>query len=66
MLNLVNASGIGTYVTNSFAYANVNFPHYITGIFNADGTQVAKNIYDDSGKLTEVDDANVQPNFVWL
>ncbi len=57
VLNLVNRS-TSAYVTNSFAYTNVNFPHYITGIINADGTQVAKNIYDDSGKLTEVDDAN--------
>ena len=48
----------GTYVTNSFAYTNANFPHYITGIFNADGTQVARNFYDDSGKLIAVQDAD--------
>jgi RHS repeat-associated protein len=58
VLNLVNRSSGGTYVTNSFSYTNVNFPHYITGIINADGTQVAKNLYDTSGKLVEVDDAN--------
>jgi RHS repeat-associated protein len=50
------ASGI--YTTNSFSYTNVNFPHYVTGIVNADGTQVAKNFYDDSGKLTAVQDAD--------
>jgi RHS repeat-associated protein len=58
VFNLVNTNGSGTYVTNSFSYTNANFPHYITGIINADGTQVAKNFYDDSGKLIEVDDAN--------
>ena len=57
VLNLVNRS-TSAYVTNSFAYTNVNFPHYITGIFNADGTQVAKNFYDDSGQLTAMQDAN--------
>ena len=55
---LVDRSGVGTYVTNSFSYTNANFPHYITGIFNGDGTQVAKNFYDDSGKLIAVQDAN--------
>jgi YD repeat-containing protein len=48
----------GSYVTNTFLYANANFPHYITDIINADGTQVAKNFYDDSGKLIAVQDAN--------
>jgi len=48
----------GTYVTNSFTYTNSLFPHYITGILNADGTQVAKNFYDDSGKLAAVQDAD--------
>jgi RHS repeat-associated protein len=56
---LVDRSGSGKYVTNStFTYMNVNFPHYVTGIINADGTQVAANFYDDSGKLTAVQDAN--------
>jgi len=61
--NLVSAERLvdrvaGTYVTNSFSYSNSHFPHYITGIFNADGTQVAKNFYDDSGKLTKVQGAD--------
>jgi RHS repeat-associated protein len=58
VLNLVDRDDAGTYVTNTFSYNNANFPHFITGIINANGTPVAKNIYDDSGKLVEVDDAN--------
>jgi YD repeat-containing protein len=54
---LVNAAN-STYVTNTFSYTNSVFPHYITGIINANGTQVAKNFYDDSGKLIAVQDAN--------
>jgi RHS repeat-associated protein len=57
VLKLVDGNA-GTYVTNSFGYTNVTFPHFITSITNADGTQVAKNFYDDSGKLTAVQDAN--------
>jgi RHS repeat-associated protein len=49
---------LGTYATNSFAYEYPTFPHYITGIFNADGTQVAKNFYDDSGRLIALQDAD--------
>jgi len=41
----------GTYSTNSFSYTNAAFPHYITGIANANGTQVAKNLYDGDGRL---------------
>jgi RHS repeat-associated protein len=55
---LVDRTGSGTYVTNSFSYTNANFPHYITGIINADGTQVAENFYDSSGKLIAVQDAD--------
>jgi RHS repeat-associated protein len=55
---LVDTSNGGTYVTNFFAYTNANFLHYITGIFNTDGTQVAKNFYDDAGHLIAVQDAN--------
>jgi len=55
--NLVDRNA-GTYVTNSFSYTNVNFPHYVTGIISADGTQVAQNFYDDTGKLIAVQDAN--------
>ncbi len=58
VLNLVDRTGAGTYVTNTFSYTNNVFPHYITGIINADGTQVAKNFYDNSGKLIAVQDAD--------
>ncbi len=47
----------GTYVTDSFAYTNANFPHYITSIENGDGVPVARKYYDDSGKLIAVQDA---------
>jgi RHS repeat-associated protein len=57
VLNLVNA-GAGVYVTNCFSYTNTTFIHYITGIINANGNQVARNFYDSSGRLTEVEDAN--------
>ena len=61
--NLVSAQrlvnrAMGTYTTNGFAYTNSTFPHYITGMFSGDGTQVAENFYDSSGKLTGVQDAN--------
>jgi len=50
-------SSIPSYVTNSYTYTNLNFPHYITGILNGDGTQVAQNIYNADGQLTETIDA---------
>jgi len=59
---LVNSSGNGTYVTNSFTYTNASFPHYITGIINADGTQVARQLFDDTGKLIGIIDANGHTN----
>jgi RHS repeat-associated protein len=46
------------YTTNTYEYTNAAFPHYITGIVDGRGIQVAKNFYDDSGKLTAVEDAN--------
>jgi len=54
---LIN-SALATYATNSFAYTNANFPHFITSMFNGDGTQVARNYYDDTGKLIETIDAS--------
>lgn len=55
--HLVNAT-TGTYTTNKYHYDNPNFPHYITSIENADGVPVARNFYDDSGRLIAVQDAN--------
>jgi RHS repeat-associated protein len=48
----------GTYTTNKYHYDNANFPHYITSIERGDGVPVAQNFYDDSGRLTAVQDAN--------
>jgi RHS repeat-associated protein len=58
VLTLQDRSNGGVYVTNSFTYTNATLPHYITAIINADGTQVAENFYDDSGRLIAVQDAN--------
>lgn len=54
---LVNSS-TEDYVTNYFFYENPNFPHFITSMLNGDGTQVAENFYDDTGKLTKTVDAS--------
>jgi len=59
---LVNAGGGGTYTTNCFTYTNANFPHYITGIIDPLGTQVARQLYDDSGKLIGIIDAAGKTN----
>jgi RHS repeat-associated protein len=60
--NLMNAQALvdraaGTYVTNTFFYTNLDFPHYITGIVDPRGILVARNEYDDEGRLTAVVDA---------
>ena len=52
----------GTYVTNSFTYTNANFPHYITGIIDPRGVTVARQLYDESGKLIGIIDANGKTN----
>ncbi len=50
--------GAGIYATNKYHYDNPNFPHFITSTENGDGVPVARNYYDDSGRLTAVEDAN--------
>lgn len=62
VLSLVDASGGGTYITNSFTYTNSNFPHYMTGMIDPRGVQAAMNLYDDSGRLIAVVDANGNTN----
>ena len=47
----------GTYVTNKYHYDNPNFPHYLTSIDNPLGVPVARNEYDETGRLTAVIDA---------
>jgi RHS repeat-associated protein len=48
----------GTYLTTTYHYDNPAFPHYITSIENPLGVPVARNEYDDSGRLTAVVDAD--------
>ncbi len=57
VLKLVD-SNAGTYTTNKYHYDNPYFPHYITSIENGDGVPVARNYYDDSGRLVATQDAN--------
>ena len=54
----------GTYAPEKYHYDNPNFPHYITSIENALGIPVARNLYDSSGKLIAVVDANGNTNQV--
>jgi RHS repeat-associated protein len=55
VLRLVDRAA-GTYATNKYHYDNQNFPHYITSIENGLGVPVARNEYDDAGRLTAVVD----------
>ena len=52
--DLISVNDIGGYDT-SFAYDN---GHYITGITSDDGTQIARNEYDNEGRLTATIDAD--------
>ncbi len=44
-------------MSNRYHYDDLNFPHYITSIESPLGVPVARNYYDDSGRLTAVQDA---------
>jgi RHS repeat-associated protein len=57
VLRLVDRN-TSTYTTNTYHYDNPAFPHYITGIINGNGVPVARNNYDDSGRLVSVQDAD--------
>jgi RHS repeat-associated protein len=48
----------GTFLVAKYHYDNAAFPHYITSIENPLGVPVARNEYDDSGRLTAVVDAD--------
>jgi RHS repeat-associated protein len=48
----------GSYTTNKYRYDNPTFRHYITSIDNDAGIAVARNFYDDAGRLAGVMDAN--------
>lgn len=56
VLKLVDRT-LGSYITNRYNYDNPAFPHYITSMVNPLGVPVARNYYDDSGRLTAVVDA---------
>ena len=61
--HLVDAN-VGTYTTNKYFYDNPNFPHYITSIEDARGVPLVRNLYDDSGKLIGIIDADGHTNSV--
>ena len=66
VLKLVNST-TGLYSTNTFQYGNSSFPHYITEIDDPSGTPAARNVYDASGRLTAIKDANGNTNqFIYL
>ena len=55
VLKLVNRS-TGSYATNTYLYENGSFPHFLTKILDPRGVPVARNLYDDTGKLMGVID----------
>ena len=57
VLKLVSTN-TGVYTTNFYDYNSSTFPHYITSMENGDGITVARNFYDSSGRLVQVEDAN--------
>ena len=48
----------GTFVVTKYHYDQPRFAHYITSIENPLGVPVARNEYDDAGRLTAVVDAD--------
>lgn len=61
VLRLVSRT-TGQYITNTYLYTNANFPHYLTGIIDARGFPVARNLYDSQGRLIGVIDASGRTN----
>src|SRR5947209_1264532 len=57
VLKLVDRS-TGAYVTNKYHYDLPQFPHYITSMENPLGIPVARDEYDDDGRLIAVVDAD--------
>ena len=57
VFKLVDRSGSGTYTTNRYLYEESRFPHYLTKIIDARGMVLARNLYDENGKLIGVVDA---------
>jgi RHS repeat-associated protein len=50
------------YTTNTYLYQNGKFPHFLTEILNSRGVPVARNLYDNTGKLIGVVDAEGRTN----
>jgi RHS repeat-associated protein len=50
--------GAGAYDVTTYQYTNTHFLHFITGILDPRGVQVARTYYDDSGRIIQVVDAN--------
>src|SRR6266478_6132894 len=63
VLKLVDRTA-GTYATNIYHYDNANFPHYITEIDDPRGIPAARNLYDDSGRLIGMIDADGRTNTI--
>ncbi len=63
VLKLVDRSS-SSYATNFYHYDNPNFPHYITEIDDARGIPAARSLYDDSGRLIGIIDADGRTNTI--
>jgi RHS repeat-associated protein len=61
VLRLVDRTAL-TYVTNKYYYEHASFPHYITRIEDGRGVSVARNLYDDAGRLVGIIDAAGRTN----
>ncbi len=48
----------GSYVATTYHYDNPSFPHFITSIEDPRGISIAKNYYNDDGKLIAIEDAD--------
>ena len=48
----------GTYTTTKYHYDHPKFPHYLTSVEDPRGIPLARNEYDDAGRLTAVVDAD--------
>jgi len=49
---------VGNYLVTKYHYDHAKFPHFITSIEDPRGIPLARNEYDDSGRLTAVVDAD--------
>ncbi len=61
VLRLVDRTAV-TYQTNSYAYENASFPHYLTTIVDGRGKPAARQLYDDQGRLIAIVDASGRTN----